>query len=234
LVGWNDSDPAGTAPAWRRAGAEQSRNSILTAMEKSQFCGNYPESYRITGQENQIVLDYFTGSGATGHAVIDQNREDHDKKNISAEMGAYFDTALQRRVVTVMNSDRWKDGRHTARHTGISHCFAYIRPESCEDTLNNLRLAPPHHRKKDAANPDNGQRKRVFVVWRKPNDDIAKDKLMLDECFQKNRISARDCEFDTIYDNCSNTLSNLKLDDENWKVRLIEEEFMTKMWEAQY
>lgn len=49
----------------------------------------------------------------------------------------------------------------------------------------------------------------------------------------KNRISTRDFEFDTIYVNGSNNLPNLKLDDENWKVRLIGEEFMKRMWEIE-
>lgn len=31
----------------------------------------------------------------------------------------------------------------------------------------------------------------------------------------------------------SNNLPNLKLDDENWKVRLIEEEFMKRMWDVE-
>ena len=86
---------------------------------------------------------------------------------------------------------------------------------------------------KDAANPNNGQREKVLVVWRKLTDDIEQDNLMLDEWFQKNRISTRDFEFDTIYVNGSNNLPNLKLDDENWKVRLIEEEFMKRMWNGE-
>ena len=49
------------------------------------------------------------------------------------------------------------------------------------------------------------------------------------EWFQKNRISTRDFEFDTIYVNGSNNQPNLKMDNENWKVRLIEEEFMKHM-----
>lgn len=53
---------------------------------------------------------------------------------------------------------------------------------------------------------------------------------MLDEWFQKMRISTRDFEFDTIYVNGSDNLPNLKLDNENWKVRPIEEEFMKRMW----
>ncbi len=51
------------------------------------------------------------------------------------------------------------------------------------------------------------------------------------EWFQKNRISTRDFEFDTISVNGSNNLPNLKLDDKNRKVCLIEEEFMKRMWE---
>jgi adenine-specific DNA-methyltransferase len=86
---------------------------------------------------------------------------------------------------------------------------------------------------KDPANPNNGQREKVLIVWRKLTGDIEQDNLMLDEWFLKNRISTRDFEYDTIYVNGSNNLPNLKLDDENWKVRLIEEEFMKRMWEAQ-
>ena len=86
---------------------------------------------------------------------------------------------------------------------------------------------------KDSGLPNNGQREKVLVVWRKLTDDIEQDNLMLDEWFQKNRINTRDFEFDTIYVNGCNNLPNLKLDDENWKVRLIEEEFMKRMWEVQ-
>ena len=53
---------------------------------------------------------------------------------------------------------------------------------------------------------------------------------MLDEWFRTNRISPRNLEFDIIYVNGSNNLSNLRLDNENWKVRLTEEEFMKRMW----
>lgn len=86
---------------------------------------------------------------------------------------------------------------------------------------------------KDPANPNNGQREKVLIVWRKLTGDIEQDNLMLDEWFQKNRISTRDFEFDTIYVNGSNNLPNLKLDEENWKVRLIEEYFMKRMWNGE-
>jgi hypothetical protein len=53
---------------------------------------------------------------------------------------------------------------------------------------------------------------------------------------QKNNVpkfSTRDFEFDTIYVNGSNNLPNLRLDHETWKVRLIEEEFMKRMWDVE-
>jgi len=43
--------------------------------------------------DGAICLDYFAGSGTTGHAVINLNREDSGQRRfILAEMGDYFDT----------------------------------------------------------------------------------------------------------------------------------------------
>jgi len=311
------------------------------------------------GDPRATILDYFAGSGTTGHAALNLNRSDNGKrKYILVEMGEYFDTATKPRVQKAIYSNSWSDGKPTSRTDGISNCFKYIRLESYEDTLNNLRLDLNPQRKKavsanpalkedymlrylldvetrgsqsllnidafadptantlevkkpgtdeyatravdlietfnyliglrvlhtsvpqtfaasfkrlsdpelpedqhtklvvdgrirqevggpwwfrkiegwvpkDPANPNNGQQEKVLVVWRKLTDDIEQDNLMLDEWFQKNRISTRDFEFDTIYVNGSNNLPNLKLDDENWKVRLIEEEFMKRMWNGE-
>lgn len=92
-------------------------------------------------QENSIVLDYFAGSGTAAAAVIYLNREDNGhRKYILVEMGDHFDTVLKPRIAKVVYSAGWKDGKPTERDTGISHCFKYIRLESYEDTLNNLRF----------------------------------------------------------------------------------------------
>lgn len=74
---------------------------------------------------------------------------------------------------------------------------------------------------------------KVLIIWRKLTGDLEKDNLMLDEWFKKYRLSAQDSEFDVIYVNGSNNLPNLKRDDENWKVRLIEESFHQKMWDVE-
>lgn len=109
---------------------------------------SYPKSiytvqdsiYAATNEHiNSLTLDFFAGSGTTGHAVINLNREDDGKrKYILVEMGDYFDTVLKPRISKVIYSNDWKDGKPTNRNTGISHCYKYLRLESYEDTLNNL------------------------------------------------------------------------------------------------
>lgn len=312
-----------------------------------------------TETKDSIILDYFGGSGTTGHAVITLNREDGGKrKYILVEMGNYFDTALKPRIAKVVYSTDWKDGKPQARNTGISHCFKYLRLESYEDALNNLNfdhnpvrdkvlsgnpalredymlrymldiesrgsqsllnidafadptaytlkvkkpgsdeytvrnvdlletfnyliglrvnhIAAPQSftakfkREKDPElpedqdtrlvidgrikqdtnglwwfrkvegwvpadrnNPNNGQKEKMLIVWRKLTGDMERDNLMLDEWFKTIRINPQDFEFDTIYVNGSNNLPNLKLEGENWKVRLIEEDFMRLMWDVE-
>jgi adenine-specific DNA-methyltransferase len=86
------------------------------------------------------VLDFFSGSGTTGHAVINLNREDGGKrKYILVEMGDHLDTVLKPRLQKVVYSKDWKDGKPVSRE-GSSHLFKYIRLESYEDALNNLEL----------------------------------------------------------------------------------------------
>ena len=88
--------------------------------------------------ENPIVLDYFAGSGTTGHAVINLNRKDNKKrKYIMAEMGRCFHIVTKPRIQKIIYSKDWKDGKPVSRE-GISHAFKYIYLESYEDTLNNL------------------------------------------------------------------------------------------------
>ncbi len=94
-----------------------------------------------TTRADDTILDFFAGSGTTGHAVININREDGgNRKYILIEMGEHFDTVLVPRLKKVIYSKDWKDGKPKSRNTGVSHCFKVLRLESYEDTLNNLRL----------------------------------------------------------------------------------------------
>ena len=92
--------------------------------------------------KRDIVLDYFAGSGTTGHAVINLNREDGgNRKYILVEMGNYFNTVTKPRIKKVVYAKDWKDGKPQNRNTGVSQIFKYIRLESYEDTLNNIELS---------------------------------------------------------------------------------------------
>ncbi len=92
-------------------------------------------------QKNSLCMDYFAGSGTTGHAVINLNRLDGGKrKYILIEQGEYFDTATKPRIQKVVYSADWTDGKATSPQTGISHAFKVLKLESYEDTLNNLQL----------------------------------------------------------------------------------------------
>lgn len=96
---------------------------------------------RVSGlnKKTAVVLDYFGGSGTTGHAVLNLNREDGGKRKfILVEMGEYFETILKPRVQKVIYAKDWKEGRPQDRHSGISHCFKYISLESYEDALDNI------------------------------------------------------------------------------------------------
>lgn len=86
------------------------------------------------------ILDHFAGSGTTGHAVINLNREDGGKRRyILVEMGDYFDTVLRPRIKKVIYSKDWNKGKPVARD-GISHICKCIRLESYEDALANIQL----------------------------------------------------------------------------------------------
>ena len=96
--------------------------------------------------KNDAVLDYFAGSGTTGHAVINLNREDGGKRKfILVEMADYFDTVLLPRLKKVTFTPEWKDGKPkrlatTDEAERSPRIFKVIRLESYEDTLNNLEL----------------------------------------------------------------------------------------------
>lgn len=92
---------------------------------------------------SEWMVDFFAGSGTTGHAVINLNREDGgNRKYILVEVGDYFNTMLKPRLQRVAFSANWKDGVPQDKD-GLSHLFKYQRLESYEDALNNIRVQQP-------------------------------------------------------------------------------------------
>ena len=109
----------------------KSIHNVVEALKS--FVGSRKDSY---------ILDYFGGSGTTGHATIKLNREDGgNRKYILVEMGTYFNTVTKPRIQKVIYTDNWKNGKPQDK-AGISQMFKYQVLESYEDALNNLQL--PH------------------------------------------------------------------------------------------
>ena len=117
--------------------------------------------------DDELILDFYAGSGTTAHGLFLSNREDAgQRKYILVEQGDYFDTVLKPRIQKVVYSANWKDGKPCAssrpspqkgegqeapsplrgegwgegKFNGISHAFKVLKLESYEDTLNNLQL----------------------------------------------------------------------------------------------
>lgn len=120
--------------------------SLFSARNEFSFpkaIGAVEDSVRIMlgGDRKGLVLDYFAGSGTTGHAVVNLNREDGgERKYVLVEQGDYFNSVTKPRIQKCVYSTAWKSGEPTAVETGISHCFKVLKLESYEDTLNNLQL----------------------------------------------------------------------------------------------
>ena len=95
-------------------------------------------------EREDLILDYFAGSGTTGHAVINLNREDGgERKFILVEMGEYFDSVLLPRIKKVTFSPEWKDGRPKSAATPEEaerspRIVKYMRLESYEDALDGI------------------------------------------------------------------------------------------------
>jgi len=132
--------------------AKYSATEHGTALLKSMFSESpfsYPksiytveDSVYISGASapSSTILDFFAGSGTTGHAIINLNRQDGgNRKYTLVEMGNYFDAVLKKRIQKVIYSDKWSEGKPISRK-GSSHTFKYLSLESYEDALNNLTL----------------------------------------------------------------------------------------------
>ncbi|MCI7015512.1 MAG: site-specific DNA-methyltransferase [Prevotella sp.] len=70
----------------------------------------------------------------------------------------------------------------------------------------------------------------TLVIWRNCKEI---DNELLNQFFERMNFRTRDSEFDLIYVNGDNLLPNLRRDEDNWKVVLIEEEFTKRMFETE-
>lgn len=244
----------------------------------------------VCSAPNDIVMDYFAGSGTTMAVAAKKAR-----KYIGIEMGKQFEMYIEPRM------------RKTC-FSGISQCFKYMRLEQYEDTLNNLKIMGQQTAAQfnegsgfkesymleymlDVETRDSLLNLKMFenpfamtlkttkdnelvetevdmvetfnyliglnvetedwyrdenicvvqghthrdnlhtlVIWRNCKEI---DNEQLNQFFERMNFRTRDSEFDLIYVNGDNLLPNLRRDEDNWKVVLIEEEFTKRMFETE-
>lgn len=81
-------------------------------------------------------------------------------------------------------------------------------------------------------NPNNGQTKRVLVIWRNLTGDMEQDNAVLDWFADDLRLNDKVPEYDIVYVNGCNNLGADRKETDSYQVRLIEEEFFRKMLEG--
>ena len=104
--------------------------------------------WATTDDGKGVTLDFFAGSGTTGHAVLNLNKTYNGaRKFILVEMGDYFDSTLKERIRRVMFSRNWKNGKpeKNKKIDGTVGIVKYQRLEQYEDVLDNLTTSPPDY-----------------------------------------------------------------------------------------
>jgi len=92
-----------------------------------------------TTYKEEIIGDFFAGSGTTAHSVLELNSEDHRKRKfILVEMADYFETIIIPRLKKVSYSFNWKNGK-AQDAGGIGIFFKYYELEQYEEALVNCK-----------------------------------------------------------------------------------------------
>ena len=128
----------------KQLGALFGQTGIFPTPKPTSLIGRFVSQ---VSQSNCCILDFFAGSGTTGHAVINLNREDRgSRKFVLIEAGDHFDRVLTKRIKKVMYAPEWSDGKPKARPVGSlgkgnPKLVKLLRVESYEDACENLKLA---------------------------------------------------------------------------------------------
>lgn len=91
---------------------------------------------RITSDNDKdYIFDFCAGSGTTGDSAIRLN-----KKYILVEMGNYFNKITKPRVLKIIFSENWSEGKPLNNNGSLKHIFKYNVLEQYEDVLDNLQV----------------------------------------------------------------------------------------------
>lgn len=210
-------------------------NLALSRSTQQQAAFDFPAAKAPDGLREQYLLRYQLDVESRGSASL-------------LNIAAFTDPTAYKLLVKTPGSDEsrevnvdlletfnWLLGL-TVQHIAAPRSFDAEFERDGEGRLHiNGRL------KQDAAGPwwfrtvtgTTPEGRKTLVIWRKLTGNAEQDNLVLETWFRdKQAFSVRDTEFDLIYVNGDNTLENIRLDDESWKVRLTEQDFQRLMFEG--
>ncbi len=157
------------------------RSGIFLAPKHADFVSRF---ILHAAPSDGTILACFGGSGSTGHAVINLNRQDRgSRKYILVEMGEYFDTVLKPRIQKAIYSKDWRNGNPFSRQ-GTSHVFKYMKLESYEDTLNNVALSR-NALQQELVESDGAVREEYMLSYMLDNEASSSPSLLNSEAFEK-------------------------------------------------
>lgn len=148
-----DYEKKGTRPSSvaddKRFNATAYGTNLLKKMFGESRVFSYPKALgsvqkaleQMVGDDDEaVVCDYFAGSGTTGHAVMELNREGGNRRYILVEMAEYVDEVTIPRLKKAAYSTAWVDGLPTSVDP-LAHTIKVVRLESYEDCLENIEIS---------------------------------------------------------------------------------------------
>jgi len=152
--------------------ATESGTNIIKSLFGDRELFDYPKSIHLVEdslrasnlQDDDLVMDYFAGSGTTAHAVMNLNREDGgSRKYILVEMGDHFEDVILPRIKKVAFHSKWKDGKPVFEigESGISQFVKYYDLEGYEECLQKV-----HYQDADLFDDPNQDPYHAYVFLR--------------------------------------------------------------------
>lgn len=185
-------------------GTSQGTRELKNIFNKSLFDKPKPSSLISllinisTKIKDSLVLDFFAGSGTTGHAVMELNKKDGgNRKFILIETDECFNEVVIPRIKKISYSLTWKNGKpQDSDGTGV--LFKYYELEQYEETLANCK-----YKESDLFNSPSRTPYQEYVFMK---DEKMLGALEID--YEKNKVKV---DLSKLYPNIdiAETLSNL-------------------------
>jgi adenine-specific DNA-methyltransferase len=240
---WRDGIPTSRAASVsqvfkyvRLESYEDALNNLETRRsDTQQLLLNAPESQGVDGLKEQYLLRYMLNVETRGSQSLLNVQAFTDPTAYKLKIRRPGSDESREVSVDLLETFNWLVGL-TVQHIAALQSFSATFERDSEKRLHlKGRLkqdgaGPWWFRTVTGTTPDG---RRVLVIWRKLTGDLEEDNLVLDEWFTKQGYSTKDYEFQLIYVNGGNNLENLKVADETWKVRIIEDDFHRLMFDTE-